>query len=367
MANRNESPENKRAKAIALATRADVVGQFFGKHEDKLLACLSGTDLKPERLVGVVMNAVRNNEALAYCDMRSLFGAAIRCGQLGLEPDDGRGLAYIIPRREKGVQKAQAQPGYKGFTQLAYNSGVIASIEAHVVYEGDDFRYQYGLNETLNHIPCEFKSRGKEKFVYAIIRWTDNSPPKWLVMDVDEALAIRDQYSDGYKRFAKKRAELEAAGQSADWLSSPWDERNPIPFGEMLKKTVLRRLLKLSPTATRNARLAAAIALDEKVEIGVDQGNEKVIDIPPNEWETEQDLPAETPEHPVTKSEELADRVSDASPTPTVADLVKSVRAAKTLTPEEADELLDLCSSIAMPDADREKLTAMIEDRRKAD
>ena len=43
--------------------------------------------------------------------------------------------------------------GYKGLIKLARQSGEIKSIRARVVYADDTFQVEYGLRETITHVP----------------------------------------------------------------------------------------------------------------------------------------------------------------------------------------------------------------------
>ena len=245
-----------------LQVRQKNVIDFFRKHEDKITGALAGTALTPERMMNVLYNAVRVNPKLANCNLKSLYGAAVRCAQVGLEPDDGRGLAYFIPFKDQ----VQVIFGYKGLCQLTYNTGLVSGIEAHIVHEQDEFRYAYGLDPVLVHIPAS-SDRGPATHVYGIVRWRDKASPAWLVMSMEEVYEIRDRFSRGYKDFLSGRVS-----------QSTWDPANPVTSGEMAKKTVLRRLLKLCPTSTHR-EMALAIALDETAEQAQAQHNSSVIDL----------------------------------------------------------------------------------------
>ncbi|NKV63714.1 hypothetical protein GS924_06775 [Rhodococcus hoagii] len=58
-------------------------------------------------------------------------------------------------------------PGYRGLVKLAWQSGQLESIAAHVVYEGDEFDYSYGLSPTLVHKPA-LRDRGDVLAAYAV-------------------------------------------------------------------------------------------------------------------------------------------------------------------------------------------------------
>ena len=67
--------------------------------------------------------------------------------QLGLEPNDARGLAYLLPYNDKRRGKiVQLIIGYRGMIDLARRSGMVSSINVFAVFEGDHFDYRLGLN-----------------------------------------------------------------------------------------------------------------------------------------------------------------------------------------------------------------------------
>ena len=112
--------------------------------------------LTAERMLRVVMTAVQKTPRLLECSERSLIGAVVEASQLGLEPDGVRGLAYLIPRRNRktNTYEAQLQIGYKGLIDLARRSGQIQTITAEVVYQKDAFRVVKGLHPDLVHEPA---------------------------------------------------------------------------------------------------------------------------------------------------------------------------------------------------------------------
>lgn len=70
------------------------------------------------------------------------------------------GQAYLIPFRNHGRMECQFQLGYKGLIDLAYRSGEVSIIQAHTVYENDDFQYELGLDPTLRHVPARSNRGG---------------------------------------------------------------------------------------------------------------------------------------------------------------------------------------------------------------
>jgi recombination protein RecT len=197
------------------------------------LAAVLPEPLAADRLVRVVVSALRRTPALLDCDRASLYRAVTTCAQLGLEPDGVLGQAWLVPSRGK----VQLVPGYRGLIALACNGGVIHSINAQAVHRNDHFDYAYGLNERLEHVPAA-GDRGEITHFYAYARLKDGSHC-FDVMSRSEVDAVRDR-SDGY------RAEASA------WANG---------YTEMGKRTVLRRIAKYLPPAVQKA--AALVDLHE--------------------------------------------------------------------------------------------------------
>lgn len=104
-----------------------------------------------ERFLRICVTALRTNAQLADCDPNSLLGAMMTAAQLNLEPNTPQGLAYLIPYK----REATFQIGYKGLLQLAYRSGLVASINADVVYRAEVdaglFRFYRGACPRIEH------------------------------------------------------------------------------------------------------------------------------------------------------------------------------------------------------------------------
>lgn len=197
--------------------------------------------LTPERFTRITLSALSTNPALAQCTPSSFLGAMMTAAQLGLEPNTPLGQAYLIPYRNHGRLEAQFQLGYKGLIDLAYRSGDVSTIQAHVVYEGDEFDYELGLEPKLRHVPAK-ESRGNPTYVYAAFRTKDDGYG-FEVMSVEDIRAHAQKYSKAYK-------------------NGPWQTN----FEEMAKKTVLKRALKYAPLKTEFVR---AVSADETIKTGL--------------------------------------------------------------------------------------------------
>lgn len=230
------------AKALAPVKPIDNVRNTLEQLKPQMRLALP-KHLTADRLCRIVMTAVQNTPKLLECDRRSFFAAVMSCAQLGLEPDGVLGQAYLIPFGQGDRAKVQLIIGYKGLISLARNSGDVVSIAAHEVCRNDHFKYVFGLEEKLEHIPATGE-RGEVTHFYAVAQFKGGGH-HFDVMTRAEVEAVRDA-SSGYKtavRFAK-------AGQEPN---SPWVQS----FVEMGKKSAIRRIAKYLPM---NVQKAAAIS-----------------------------------------------------------------------------------------------------------
>lgn len=212
--------------------------------------------ITPERFSRMATTALTKTPKLAQCTPASFIGALLTAAQLGLEPNTPLGQAYLIPydNSRAGTTECQFQIGYKGMIDLANRSGEIKVIDAHIVYENDDFECEFGLDPKLRHKPA-FGERGKPMWVYAMYK-TTNDGFAFEVMSVEECLAHGKKYS---KAFSKS--------------SSPWQTAPE----EMMKKTVLKKVLKYAPVRSDFVRGAEA---DENISMfSSDDGEINVIPI----------------------------------------------------------------------------------------
>ena len=180
--------------------------------------------ITPERFTRMVLSAISTNPKLGSCTPASFLGAMMSAAQLGLEPNTPLGQAYILPYQNKGVLEAQFQLGYKGLIDLAYRSGEVEVVQAHIVYANDKFECEYGLEPKLTHIPAE-KDRGEAIKVYAMFK-TKSGGYGFEVMSMEDVRIHAEKYSKAYST-----------------SFSPWKTN----FEEMAKKTVLKKCLKYAP------------------------------------------------------------------------------------------------------------------------
>lgn len=193
-----------------------------------------------DKFTRVVMSAVQANPDVLNADKRTLLGACMKAAQDGLLVD-GREAALTI-YNGKGGKVVQYMPMIAGILKKARNSGEISTIAAELVYERDSFKYRIinGKPE-MSHEPDVFGDRGEVKGAYACAVLKDGSTMIEVMSKAD---------------IEKVRA-ASRAKDSGPWVS--W-------WGEMARKTVLRRLAKRLPSSSdREDDLQQTIRRDDEL------------------------------------------------------------------------------------------------------
>lgn len=206
--------------------------------------------LTPERAARIAFTAIVKNQKLATCSPLSLLNAVLEASMLGLEIGGPLGFAHLVPF--KGT--ATLIIDYKGYMDLAHRSDRLNNFSFHPVWEKDYFKYTYGTNPFIEHVPCEEDDPGPLKYAYAIAKFKNGG------MDFEVV----------NKRIAMKAKSRSAAKDKAD---SPW---NTDDEWAMWCKTAVRRLAKRVPLSPE---LQRAAILDERAEAGIDQGIDHIIDV----------------------------------------------------------------------------------------
>lgn len=219
MSNKIQTATNNQVATTEKKTMQTYIKSMEGEIKKALPSVIT-----PERFTRMVLSAISTNQALGSCTPSSFLGAMMSAAQLGLEPNTPLGQAYILPYKNKGVLEAQFQLGYKGLIDLAYRSGEVELVQAHIVYENDKFECEYGLEPKLTHVPAD-SNRGNAIKVYAMFK-TKSGGYGFEVMSMDDVREHAKKYSKAYSS-----------------TYSPWATN----FEEMAKKTVLKKCLKYAP------------------------------------------------------------------------------------------------------------------------
>lgn len=201
----------------------------------------------PDAFAHAIVTYLAYNPDLLDCSMGTLQRAITQTVSLGLQPDPQLGQAYIIRRwsRASNGYEATFQLGYRGLAQLLWRSGMIDSLDAHAVYEGDQFEYQLGTEPFVRHVPTLGGDAGQIVAFYAIV-WIKGGKVRINVMSRHAVDRVRDAFSE-----------------SADKGYSPWKTS----YEAMGIKTCFKplcNLLPMSKDVSAAMRLATALSLDSE-------------------------------------------------------------------------------------------------------
>lgn len=178
-----------------------------------------------EDLTRFALIAISKTPDLANCSTVSVLRSLMDAAALGIQPGGLQGRGYLIPRWNKNTKALECSfdPGWRGLIDIARRSGVVRSIEAHVVYKGDKYKLSYGLSPTLEHTPDLDAGEDREiVFAYAVAFFADGSTQ----CEVITAAQL-------------KQIEAASAASGGPW-KGPWR-------GEMCRKSAVKRLCKYLP------------------------------------------------------------------------------------------------------------------------
>lgn len=230
------------------------------------LAKVLPEQLNATRMIRLCMSALRQTPKLKKCTQESFLGAIMQAAQLGLEPNTPLGHAYLVPYGNECV----FIPGYQGLCDLAYRSGRVQSISAHVVFQKDKFEIEYGSEERIIHKPpigVKRKDRGERIGAYCVVRLMNGGLVQRF-LPADEVLSARPSH----------------------WQSGVWNDKIPERQDEMWTKTAIKRTLKLAPLSPE---MRMAIVADEMASRGATMRcNLETMESTPSEPEKQLASPA---------------------------------------------------------------------------
>jgi len=186
--------------------------------------------------------------------LQQLQQALVNVAAIGLSLSPAEKLAYLIPRKGKVCLDVS----YMGMCRIATNSGSIQWIQADLVYASDTFTFK-GAGERPSHEFDPFatiEQRGEFRGGYCIAK-TSGGDYLTTMMNAEDIFGIRDR-SESYK----------ANQQKSPWYSD---------FGQMAKKTVVRRAFNMWPRTDQNQvdRMALAVQISND-----NEGFEPIVNSP---------------------------------------------------------------------------------------
>lgn len=206
----------------------DTISNYVYGAESTFNSVLVDRSLNFEREAGFAVQILTANDyvtKLAMADRQSVVNAVTNIAAIGISLNPAKKQAYLVPRKGKICLDIS----YMGLIDLAVNTGSIYWAQADLVYANDAFTLN-GFDKPPTHSFNPFsKDRGDMVGAYVVVKTHDGD---YLTdcMSKEEIDAI------------KNRSESVKAGKS-----SPWDT----DYGEMAKKTVVKRAYKYWPKSER--------------------------------------------------------------------------------------------------------------------
>lgn len=280
--NKNVPARAGQQRAVARSSKAELRDILESPETRAAIERVIPKYLTVDRMIGLAILAATQQPKLLECRPASVVQAVMQAAQLGLEINGSLQHAHLVPYNTKAGMLCQMIPGYRGLIFLAVESGAITKGVARLVYEGDEFTWIQGTEEKLIHVPNLGGDRTDEKIIgaYAVVT-LPNGLTQFDVMNRQEIERVRSS-----SKAAKN-------GPWVDW------------FGEMAKKTVVKRLLKQIAMSSRSQRLANAIELDNRFESGEVGGIMPDID-------TAESLNSAAADRTQQRAEELKERMRSA-------------------------------------------------------
>ncbi len=289
------------ARSVAVAPaqpKNSIMDLFMSDRAQSFIAPFLPEGADPRRVAATVLLAVRMDKTgvLRKCTPESLVLGVARVQQWGLELGT---TAHLLPFGnkmevrddatgnlvERKVYEATPVADYKGLAELMVRSGAVRHVEAHAVYEADEFKYRFGLNPQIDHVPALPRKEGARITHAYVILHLPFGRFAFEVMGAEEIDEIRKKHSKQWKD-----------GPLQGWYA---------------KKTVVRQIAKTVPKnprmAAENAKLGEALAVmedEQRLEFGA-TGQAKAIEAGPAEDEIV--MPgARSGDRPLDEDDEMA-------------------------------------------------------------
>lgn len=252
---RSEAPGEQRAVVVfdqaAQKDAATKLVAALDARQDQILSFLGSDPKVADRFLTVAVDAIVRDPNVLQADLMSLVASVRHAAIMGLEPTSVMGEGAIVVYRDNdqgGKKVAQFQPMVRGLSKLARNSGQVRAIGVDVVRRNDHFEFRSGSNPEIVHEPYIKGLTGDEDpgdvigaYAYAKLDSGELVPLYMSLAEIEKRRRISKSWQN--------------SGEKSIW--GQWPE-------EMMKKTVLRRLLvekvPLSP------RAMTALALDAEID-----------------------------------------------------------------------------------------------------
>lgn len=205
-----------------------VITQDIYDTRDAFAAVLTDPSINFEREAGFAIQVLQGNDyslKAAMSDRQAVINAVTNIAAIGISLNPAKKQAYLVPRKGKICLDIS----YMGLMDLAMATGSVKWAQAALVHEADTFALN-GFDAPPSHIFNPFsKDRGPVVGVYVVVKTADGDYLTDCMSkeDVDSIMS---------------RSESVKSGKSSPWKTD---------YGEMAKKTVVKRAYKYWPKTER--------------------------------------------------------------------------------------------------------------------
>lgn len=217
----------------------------------RAVRAMLGDDAATERFLGVVFSLIaKESDILRDATPQSLVQAVKDIASLGLEYGNGETAIVVYDH------VATVMVEWRGQLRQIRNSGLVRNVDTQLVYDRDGWEHGWDRNGGwFKHTPFQperdgagkLEDRGGIRLVYAYAIMHDGFC-MLEVMTEAEINAIRDKYS---------RAAASGGRRVNAWRDA---------YGEMGRKTVIRRLRKRLPTSPTEQLMRRLEAVEDTYE-----------------------------------------------------------------------------------------------------
>lgn len=211
-----------------MSNQLAVISQDIYGARDSFASVLTDKALSFEREAEFAIQTIQGNEfatKIALNNRQSVVNAVTNIAAIGISLNPAKRQAYLVPRDGKICLDIS----YMGLMDLAMATGSIRWAQAELVYANDSFALNGFDNPPAHQYNPFSKDRGDVVGVYVVVKTADG--------DYLTTCMSRDDI-DGIMN----RSQSVKSGKSSPWKTD---------YGEMAKKTVVKRAYKYWPKTDR--------------------------------------------------------------------------------------------------------------------
>jgi len=226
-------------KKIETSKLPTAVQEGLLKAFQKCVDLIGVTEAKKE--LGYAVQLISKNPTLQKCKIDSVIDSVVNGSRAKITLNPALRLAYLVPR--DGM--ACLDISYMGLITILKKSGGCKYVEAFLVYQDEDFKYN-PANGTLEHLPNFVMTEEEQKSRKIIGCYSRAILPSndvvYCYMPIWEVMKVR-KYSKG------------SSSQWSAW--NTWEE-------EMIKKSVIKRHFKFLVSDSESNEVIEALRIEEE-------------------------------------------------------------------------------------------------------